>query len=660
MSCKNYLLVLIAMLLTTPVLFCQTAEKPPTVLRVDQSLPGELAKKEVESYQITTRKGNFVYGFVDQLSVDVVVTVFDPEGKKVAVFDDPAVGPEHFQFEAKATGDFVVDVSPFKDKEGDYSIVLKLVEPVAKKPQKRIDQLMCAFDNTETPGGVVGVIQDGKVIFAKGYGMANLVHGIPFTADLRSNIGSVSKQFTAFGILLLEKAGKLNIDDDVRKHIPELPDFGETVTLKNLLNHTNGYREIYNTMPIKGWKGEDGLLKKEAIRLIQRQKELQAQPGAEFNYNNTAYIFLAEIIARTSGQDFHDWMKDNVFEPLGMNETMVRPTPKHIVTASAQGYVGGEGGFLEAGDLHAANGAGTMYTTIANFAKWLQNFKDPKVGGAALIEKLTTPGILNSGDTMSYALGIGVGKYRGQRLLSHTGGDIAHRTLLSYYPDIDVGVVLMSNNGGFNLGMGTKVMDAFFADELEPIKEKKAVKGVQVDAEILKTYAGKYKAQQVGLIIEYKLENEQLVAYPTGQSPLPLVATSDTSFAYEGVEASLVFHVQEGKKIEQATHTQGGSAIKLERLPPFELSADKRTEYIGKYFCEELETFYTILLKEDKLLAELANSADIELTATEEDTFSGSVYFAPEIQFERDDAGQITGFKLSNGRTKGIHFERQE
>lgn len=659
MNGKSYLFVCLTLLLITSSLLGQTTEKSSTALQMNTPLQGQLAKKEGQSYKVSTQEGNFVYGFVNQLTVDVVVTIFDPKGKQLAVFDDPARGAEHFQFEAKATGDFVVKVSPFKEEKGDYSIVLKLAEPMAKEPEKRIDQLMCAYDNMETPGAVVGVIKEGTVIFSKGYGMANLVHGIPFTTELRSNIGSVSKQFTAFGILLLEKAGKLNIDDDVRKHIPELPDFGETVTIKNLLNHTNGYREIYNTMPIKGWKGEDGLLKKEAIRLIQRQKELQAKPGEEFNYNNTAYIFLAEIIARTSGEDFHVWMKNNVFEPLGMEQTMVRPTPKHIVKASAQGYVGGEGGFHEAGDLHAANGAGTMYTTIADFAKWLQNFKNPKVGGEALMEKLITPGILNSGDTMSYALGIGIGKYRGQRLLSHTGGDVAHRTLLSYYPDLEVGIVLMSNNGGFNLGMGTKVMEAFFADELEPVEEKKEVKGVQVDEETLKSYTGKYKAQELGLIIEYKLENGQLVGYPTGQGSLPLIAISDTSFTYEGIAASLVFHVQQGKKIEQATHTQGGNAIKLDRLPPFELSADKMQNYVGKYFCEELETFYTILLKEDKLVAELANSADIELTATEEDVFSGSAFFASEIKFERNDAGGITGFKLSNGRTKGIHFARQ-
>ncbi len=660
MNGKNYLLVLLALLLSSSSLFSQTANKSSIALRMNTPLDGELSKKGVKSYKITTKEGNFVYGFVDQLTVDVVVTIFDPAGKKIATFDGPGSGPEHFSFETKVKGAFVIEVSPFKEKEGRYSIVLKRAEPVAKEAEKRVDQLMAAYDNAETPGGVVGVIKNGEVQFAKGYGMANLVHDIPFSTELRSNIGSVSKQFTAFGILLLEKDGKLSIDDDVQKHIPELPDFGETITLKNLLNHTNGFREIYNTMPIKGWKGEDGLLRKEAIRLIQRQKELQAQPGAEFNYNNTAYIMLAEIIERTSEQKFHDYMREKVFEPLGMTQTMVRPTPKHLVKASAQGYIGGEGGFHEAGDLHAANGAGTMYTTIADFAKWLQNFKDPKVGGAALIEKLTTPGILNSGDTMSYALGIGVGKYRGQRLLSHTGGDVAHRTLLSYYPDLNVGIVLMSNNGGFNLGMGTKVMEAFFADDLESVEEEEEVKGVQVDVEILKTYAGKFKAQQLGLIIEYKLENGQLVAYPTGQSSLPLVATSDTSFAYEGVAASLVFHIQEGKKIEQATHTQGGSAIKLDRLPPYELSAEKRKDYAGKYFCEELETFYTILLKEDKLVAELANSADIELTATEEDAFSGSVYFAPEIKFERDAANKITGFKLSNGRTKGIHFARQE
>jgi len=223
---------------------------------------------------------------------------------EVEEFDGPSRGPEVFQFETEASGVFLVRVRPFEEGSGDYTIELITVEPAATEPAGKVDQMLAAFSGPETPGVVVGVVDGGELVFAEAYGMANLEHGIPFTVDLSSNIGSVTKHFTAMGILLLEQDGKLSLEDDVREYIPELPDFGATVTVKNLLNHTGGYREIYNFLPMAGRQGEDAIRREEAIRIVQRQPELQAAPNTEFNYNNTGYILLATIIERVSGKSF--------------------------------------------------------------------------------------------------------------------------------------------------------------------------------------------------------------------------------------------------------------------------------------------------------------------------------------------------------------------
>ena len=298
--------------------------------------------------------------------------------------------------------------------------------------------------------------------------MANLTHGIPYTTSTLSNIGSVSKQFTAFAILLLEQQGKLSLDDDVRKHIPELPDFGEVVTIRNMLNHTNGFREVYNLMPMTGWKGEDQLRREEIIEMLKRQEELQASPGEEFNYNNSAFIMLAEIVERITEQDYPEWMSENVFGPLGMQSTLVRTDPLTIVPGASQGYVVDPKGYKEGGDLAASYGAGGMYTTVEDFSKWFNNFHDPVVGGEEVVQRLITPDTLNKGDTMTYAHGIGVGEFRGLKNYSHGGADIAHRAMMVYFPEINAGVAAMSNHGGFpSSSIAFAVAEAFFGDDME-------------------------------------------------------------------------------------------------------------------------------------------------------------------------------------------------
>ena len=628
-------------------------------LKIGEAQTGTLSQKEPKAYQLQLDSGSFIYGYANQITVDVEVKLIGEDDKELGSFDSPARGPETFSFEIKKTGNYRLEVAPFEEQSGDYSIMLQGVEPLATDPEKRVDQLMIFYSN-DAPGAVIGVMDNGKMIFAKAYGKANLTHNLDFKLNTPTNIGSVSKQFTSFAILMLEKQGLLSVEDDIRKHFPELPDYGEVVRIKNLMNHTNGFREVYNLMPVAGWDGEDNLLRSEVINLLKKQKELQAAPGAEFNYNNSAYILLAELVERLTEKKFPQWMKENVFGPLDMNDSYVRSDPSEIIPGASQGYSNGENGLVESGDLHAAYGAGGIYTTPNDLAKWLRNFNDPKLGGAELIEKLVNPGLLNKGDTMQYAQGIGVSEYKGLKRYAHNGADIAHRAGMVYYPELNSGVIALSNNSGFSTGIIYPLTDVFFKDKLkEEEKEAKDSETTEVDVNTLKQYAGKYKAEGIGLIIEYKLEDGNLVAYVTGQSSRKLTPTSDSSFTYAGVEASVLFHLIKENKSEEAVHTQGGSDLALKRLPPYDPSLSELQKFTGQYFSEELETFYTIVVKDSTLVAEHRNLKDIKLSPTEEDTFTGDVFFFGEVAFKKDKAGKANAFTVSNGRTKGILFQKR-
>jgi CubicO group peptidase (beta-lactamase class C family) len=634
-------------------------------LSVGKEASGTLEQEVAKSYNITVEDNTYITGWVDQVSVDVVVSLFNQDDEEIDSFDDPAEGHEPFAFSIEEGGAYRLEVAPFEENTGDYTVIIAVVEPIASERNKRADQLLSLYAK-DVPGAVIGIIENGEMVYSQAYGKANLTHDLDFKVNTPTNIGSVSKQFTAYAILLLEQRGVLSTDDDVRNHIPELPEFEEVITLNNLLNHTNGLREVYNLMPMKGWYGEDNLLRSEVINTIKNQKKLQALPNTEFNYNNSAFIMLAEIVERKTDTLFPLWMKHNVFEPLGMTNSYVRQDPSQIIPKASQGYSMDESGFVESGDLSAAYGAGGIYTTPADLAKWLANFNEPVLGSTALIQKMVTPRILKNGDTLDYGFGIGIGEYKGLKRYAHGGADIAHRAMMTYFPEINSGVITLSNNASFSTGVARDLVDLYFEDKLEQEEEEESTDATEtetgthsVSEEILATYLGKYKIEAIGMIMEYSIADGTLMSEATGQPEMGLTAVNDSTFTYNGVEATVLFKKDSDGGVTTAVHTQGGEDYVLDRLPPYEASMDDLAEYSGKYFSEELETFYTIKLKDSSLVAGLRNLEDIELATSEKDNFSADVFFIQEMVFKRNEEGTINGFEISNGRTKGVSFVKQ-
>jgi hypothetical protein len=247
---------------TTAVLFllffigCTSTDKNKVLISGDLTLgakvDGELSVNKPEIYTITLDSNSFVHGAVNQISVDVVVNIKDSADNLITSFDGPAEGLEFFTFDVSKKGEYNIEVAPFEIDSGKYSIELKIVEPIASTPEKRINQLFAQYSEKDVPGAAIAVIQNGKIQYKNGFGMANLEYDIPITPSTIFHIASVSKQFTVFSILLLEKEGKLSLDDNIRKYIPEVPDFGKIITLRNLANHTSGLRDQWNLLGMAG------------------------------------------------------------------------------------------------------------------------------------------------------------------------------------------------------------------------------------------------------------------------------------------------------------------------------------------------------------------------------------------------------------------------
>jgi CubicO group peptidase (beta-lactamase class C family) len=662
------LTLLIAVALLTPAHpgWAGLAAQEVRPLAPGPTLAGHLESTSTHDYAVDLEAGIFVLGRVNQVSVDAVVTVLDPDGGRIEEFDGPSRGPEMFQFTTENAGTFLVRVTPFEEATGDYTIELLRVEPVATDPPGKVDQMMAPFSGPETPGVVVGVVDHGELVFAKAYGMANLEHGIPFTTEMASNIGSVTKHFTALGILLLEQDGRLSLADDVREHVPELPDFGTPITVKNLLNHTGGYREIYNFLPMTGRQGEDAIRRGEAIRIVQRQPELQALPNTEFNYNNTGYILLATIIERVSGKSFPEYMEERVFEPLGMTHTRVKYTQGEIIPGSAQGYVlDSTGAYVTARDLAASAGAGGIYTTVGDMHRWILNWRDGTVGGVEAMEAITTPAVLANGDTTGYGLGMGVARLGGRTLFTHTGGDVAHRTYFGYLPELEGGVFVSSNNGTFSPGLGARVVRTFFQDRMEPEDTVEGEAGAaaaeeaSMPPERMEAIPGSWVLEVPGtsLPVEVTLVDGSLYAFPQGQQRSLLVITSDSTARYEGVNADVIFHFEADGTVNRATHVQAGR-IPMRRVERDEMAPEALAALEGRYFCDELELFVRVSLGEDGgLVLELPTGGKVALKHTAGNEFTGSFPYGT-VTFHRSGSGSVTGFEAANGRTKGVLFRR--
>lgn len=665
----SYLIFTVAVAITlVPVTFAGNVAAQSTELREGRPVRGALAEGDTVRYSVEVGDDFFLYGEVNQISVDVIVRILDTDGNQLGRFDTPSRGGERFTRRLRDAGIYTIEVIPFEDETGDYEITLHRVEPVETDPKKLTDQLMAPYDRDDSPGAAVQVWRNGRTLYSKAYGMANLAYGIPFETDTRTNIGSTSKQFTAFAIMLQADRGALSLDDDIRTHIPELPEFEETITIRHLITHTSGLREFLNLLSMTGRRLDHGdwIDRSELIDIVQRQPALQNAPGAEWNYNNTAFGLAALIVERTSGQDFHVFMQENVFGSLGMTRTMVRPSPEHIVPDMSEGYTPGADGYLQIGDLGGAVGAGGIYSTVKDLQTWVQNYADPRVGSAEIFDEMMTSYLLTSGDETGYGYGLSIDEQGGLRRVHHGGADVAHRSMLIYFPEINAGLTTQSNHAGFNSGVAYQLAAAFFADAMESeedeteVSEEGEFDPEAYDPEDFDDFVGRYSLDAApDFILTFTREDDTFFTQATGQERFEIVPTSDSTFVLMVVEASVVFHRNEDGEVDGLTLNQNGQnhATRLadDEAPDWEPTIEDLADFKGRYFSEELETFYTIELENETLVMHQRRLDDANLTAGVEDTFSGG---GLTLSFERDRNGQVIGFYLSNNRTRNVRFKR--
>ncbi len=525
--------------------------------------------------------------------------------------------------------------------------------PILSELTNKIDGIFTQWDKSNHPGCALAVVQGGEIIYSRGYGMANLDYDLAIRPNSVFHVASISKQFTAFAIALLDQSGKLSIDDDIRKYLPEIPDYGDTITIRHLAHHTSGLRDQWDLLEMAGWRENDLKTNADVLYLASRQKELNFKPNDEYLYSNTGYTLLALIVERVTGQTLRVFTTKHIFIPLGMKSTHFHDDFEMIVKNRAYGYAPRpEGGYRISIPLFDTVGATSLFTTVEDLALWEQNFYHKKIGGEAVIDLMLKRGVLNSCEKIDYGFGIRVSEYRGLKIFGHSGADAGYRSDFLCFPDQSFAVIIFSN---FELMtpdvLSKKVADIYLAEFLEPTNAEPET--IELSAMQLAAKTGIYRDSNTGGTRRIAMRDGQLTAVLTANFALPLAAASPEHFVLQGYPLKMEFVDKDGKRELHEVMGSGKPTI-YERVDESKLAKEQAQDFVGVYHSEELATEYQVEQTDEGLVFKHYKHQPVRLTPTATDAFAGQ----GDLQFTRDSSGEVDGFTWFTGRIRRQRFER--
>ncbi|RRQ48167.1 class A beta-lactamase-related serine hydrolase [Maribacter algicola] len=530
---------------------------------------------------------------------------------------------------------------------------------------QEIDSLFHSWNQNGHPGGVVTIIKDGKTFFSKAYGLANIEYDVLNSIGTVFNIASISKQFTAMGIVLLEEQNKLNYKDDVRKYLPELPDFGTTITIRQLLQHTSGLRDIHGLLGLAGWRSNDLETNEDLYRIIKNQKELNFRPEEEFLYCNTGYILLAKIIENISELPFDKYMKKFVFDPLGMRNTYVETQVNRTVSNNATSYYSYPN-FDRAIEYWGYYGAGNMHSNTKDLGLWLQNFVSPQKNWEAAFNSLLTTSPLKNGFKTNYGFGVRIEKSLGKKVIQHGGAVGGFRGIVRTYPEENLHIIILTNFSESRIGSKINTISRIILEKQEETQINNSSEESLINT------------KPINLAIQENKEVEGIYWSNSEKSGRKIYVKNDT-LRYASSESNEWALVPLGDKVFQMIHPysqlilvefngSGQMTVKAGNdMPGFfnliqsdiNTNTDGLNMLIGKYYSDELKAIYSISLREGKLFIDHARHGRIELTQLYNDKFSG-VWPINIIEFERNKDGKVEGLRISNGRTRNVWFKKMQ
>lgn len=542
----------------------------------------------------------------------------------------------------------------------------------------RVDKLFSQWDKPGSPGCALGIVKDGQLIYKRGYGMANLDYDIPISPKSIFDIGSMTKQFTAMSILLLARAGKLTLDDEIQKYLPELPRYQSPITIRHLIHHTSGIREGGGLTELAGMGMWDGVTDDDLLGLMARQKELNFKPGEEYRYSNSGYFLQGLIVKRVSGKSLREFAEENIFKPLGMNHTHFHDNRTFIVKNRAIGYFSRSNGgfsvaittvFSAAMNNVIRVGHSGLWTSVEDLLLWDQNFYHNKLGGGSdLIRQELLTGRLNNGEKLDYAFGLRVGEYKGLKTIRHGGQAGGFSSEIIRFPEQNFSVICLCNAGYGTPSFAQQIADIFLADQFkkepDPVKETGAAAPdiISVPEKELASLTGLYFDPITERIIRFYMNNGKLMIDPDFRKGNDFVLSplSQNHFRVVGAQHEIVFirPIAGGHMQVKDKDISSGKTVTYDVIESVVLTTAQLADFTGKYVSGELGgAIYTLSIKDVKLILQARNQKDVLLTPVLADAFvieDKSV----TLRFTRNQQNAVSGFTLTTGTVRRLRFDK--
>jgi CubicO group peptidase (beta-lactamase class C family) len=518
----------------------------------------------------------------------------------------------------------------------------------ADNAEQKVDQVFSAYDKPGSPGCALGVVRGGNFIYKRGYGSASLELGVPISPESVFYMGSVSKQFTAAGVVLAAEQGFLSLDDDVHKYVPELPSYGKPISLRQMLHHTSGLRDIFSLLFLAGRNAEDIHPTNELLDLIAHQKALNFNPGDEYLYSNTNYFLMSVIIRRTTGKPLSQFAEENIFKPLGMSHTRFYDDHTLVVPGRIPAYEPRKGGGFQLGWSTNFDkvGDGGLLSSVDDLLLWDRNFYENKLGKGTLLKEMQTQGVLNNGKKIEYGLGLVLSKYRGLHVVAHGGALFGYRTVIMRFPSQRFSVICLCNLAASNpVEYAEKIADLYLVNELSP--EPAPTTAAKVD---LHSFAGWYRDGNSHSVLQLHASDTDLEVFGVH------FKLRDASHFAGPDESEIVFDPPQGGTNRFTLTFKDTAPQVFETYQPLKASEEAFAQYVGEYTSAEVEASDRLSVKDGKLTLAVNWQDPAVLEPTVHDEFQGPAGTA--IVFRRDAKGQISGFDAFAGRVRNIFFTR--
>ncbi len=538
-------------------------------------------------------------------------------------------------------------------------------EGPAPSPTERMDKLFDFWNRLDQPGFATVVVKDGQVVYQKVFGLACQEHAVPLTPGSLFNTATLAQAFVGQAVAMLEEQGKLSLDDDIRKFIPELPDLGTPIKLRHLLYHASGLRDWLPVLRLKG-RDQVEITMESVLGVLKGQKKLLFTPGDRAQYTSTDYDLLAETVKRVTGKPFSDWAFENIFKPLKMTRTQFRDNYRSVLDDQAFSYNYTRNEYLRGIDTLSLAGSHSLFTSVSELSKWMLNLGTGRVGGPAPIEKMFTPGKLNDGRSSGYGCGLSVGEQGGRRQASLSGTWAGSGVILNYFPDQKFGFVVLANWDYTPVeGFGSDIIDIWLpaaapqatAAPAAPKPKAAPGKSVKVKTAILDRYMGDYRFEAAGGIVAIGRTGDRLYLGLSGQR-IPLTTLSATEFLLDIFQARVVFRKDKDGKIDAFIWEQGGEKQVAPRVVLVNPSPQELQEFAGAYSNDELDFKCALEMRGDRLVIILPGRAEVRLAPDEKDRFTSGSQVLPMMVFQRDAGNRVTGFVIDNDAVRDLVFKR--